>query len=186
MIGSHEGLKAVRAIFMVAALSVLGACASGGRPAEMTASAGSIIAVSPGMPGYKALRVARVQGGGKTNPLWISNVADSDFQSALETSLRASNYLADDPANAKTEITASLIDLKRPMAGIDLTVTTRVRYSGAAVSGGQTVFDETIAATGTAKFGDAIMAFERLRLANEAAVKANIEAFMARLKEVLK
>jgi hypothetical protein len=174
-----------RAVVIAGALSALGACASGARPTQMAVSTASLKPIAPGVPGYKELRVAHVGGGGGTNPLWMSNVSSNDFLNALEASLKASNYLADDPEKAKTEITAELVDLKRPLAGLDMSVTTRVRYSGKALPAGNQAFDETVAATGTAKLGDAFIGTERLRLANEAAIRANIEAFLQRLAELL-
>jgi len=100
-------------------------------------------------------------------------------------SLKAANYLADQADQAKAEIVANLVELKRPMAGLDMSVTTQVRYSATDTATGSVVFDDTVGATGTAKFGDSLIGVERLRLANEAAIKANIEAFIARLKEAM-
>jgi len=167
--------------------SVLGVegCASGARTTQMIASP-SMTPTAVGEAGYKQFRVAKAQAGSKTNPLWMSNVSNEEFQGALEASLRAANYLADQAQDATAEITASMIDLKRPMAGLDLSVTTRVRYSAMDVKSGAAVFDDTVAATGTATVGDALIAVERLRLANEASVKANIESFIQRLRESLK
>ena len=77
-------------------------------------------------------------------------------------------------------VSASLIDLKQPLAGFDLTVTSRVRYTVTRDS--QTVFDETVAATGTASMGQSLMATERLRKANEASIRENIKAFLTRFR----
>jgi hypothetical protein len=178
----HSVLRAMAGAALILASANLAACASGARGEQMVVTAG---AAQPGEPGYKAFRVAKVQGGEETNPLLASNVADRDFNTALESSLKASNYLADDPATAKNEITASLIDLKQPMVGLDLSVTSKVRYTATKVDGGDIVFDETIAETGTAKLGEALIAVERLRLANEAAIRANIQTFLEHLHAAL-
>lgn len=141
-------------------------------------------AVAQGAPGYKAFRVAAVSGGNKTNPMWASNVSSEDFQKALEGSLRAGNYLADDPAQAKGEIKAAMNSLDRPMVGLDLSVASSVKYT-VAYDGAAPVFDEVVAAVGKAKFSEAFVAVERLRLANEAAIRENIKAFMERLQPAL-
>lgn len=176
-------LRAMAAAALILASGNLAACASAARGDQMVAT--SITAAQPGDPGYKAFRVAKVQGGKDTNPLLASQVANTDFNTALESSLKAANYLADDPASAKDEITANLMDLKQPLAGLDLSVTSKVRYTATKVDDGAVIYDDTVAATGVGKLGDAIIAVERLRLANEAAIKANIESFLERLHSAL-
>lgn len=173
--------------WLAAALAAasLSACAGAARPDNMTVTTLAASPVAQTAPGYKAFRVAHVDGGGKTNPLWMSSVSSEDFQKALENSLRAVGLLADDPTNAKTEITANLQDLQRPMAGIDMTVTSKVHYSAKSTSDQKVVFDDVVAASGTAKFGDAFVGVERLRLANEASIKENITAFIDRLRKSL-
>jgi hypothetical protein len=47
------------------------------------------------------------------------------------------------------------------------------------------VLDEDIVAEGSATTSDAFLAYVRLRLANEASGKANIEAFVNRLVTIL-
>ena len=173
------------AVAMIIVSSGLGACASGARPEQMVAST-PIAPTQPGEPGYKQFRVAGAQGGSKTNPLWMSNVSNEEFAAALESSLKATNYLADDPTQATTEVSANMVDLKRPMAGLDLSVTSQVRYSATKVNDGALIYDDTVAATGTGKMGDALIAVERLRIANEKSIQANIEAFILRLRETLR
>lgn len=163
------------------AAASLAACAEGARPDNMALTAGATPTISPADPNYKAFRVAHVDGGGKTNPLWMSSVSSEDFQKALENSLRGVGYLADDPATAKNEIIANLQDLQRPLAGLDMTVTAKVHYSAKSTADQKVFFDELVAASGTAKFGESLIAVQRLQLANEAAMRENIKAFIDRL-----
>jgi hypothetical protein len=72
------------------------------------------------------------------------------------------------------------------MAGIDMSVTSKVRYTVSPVGGGAPVFDGTVAATGTARFGESLLAIERLRKANEASIRANIASFLEQLRTALK
>jgi hypothetical protein len=170
---------------MTLAAASLTACAEGARPEGMgllTAGGASLTATDPG---YKAFRVAHVDGGGKTNPLWESSVSSEDFQKALENSLRTYGFLADDPATAKSEITANLQDLKRPLAGLDMTVTSKVHYAAKSVADQKVLFDDVVAASGTATVGEAILGFQRLQLANEASMKENIKSFIDRLRKAL-
>lgn len=169
-----------------AGLLVLGACATPAAPEHMAATAGVVTPVTTTAPGYHQLRVGHVQGGSETNPLWESNVSNEDFRTALESSLRGVSYLSETPDKANLEVNASMVDLQRPLAGLDMTVTSKVRYTVTATGGGNPVFDETISASGTGHFGDALLGVERLRLANEASIRANIAAFLQRLQDVLK
>jgi hypothetical protein len=167
------------------AAASLAACAEGARPEGMGLLTSGGTALTAADPGYKAFRVAHVDGGSKTNPLWESSVSSEDFQKALENSLRTYGFLADDPASAKNEITANLQDLKRPLAGIDMTVTSKVHYAARSTGDQKVIFDDVVAASGTAKFGEAIIAVQRLQLANEASMKENIKAFIDRLRKAL-
>ncbi len=164
----------------VLCLLSLGACASAARPEAMAVLPSSITPALPSDTGYRAIRVTAVSGGGETNALWMSNVSNAEFKTALESSLNSAS-LFNGEATAPMSLSASMIDLQRPLAGLDLTVTTRVRYSVTDRSGG-IVFDETVAATGTATMGDSLMAVERLRLANEESVRENIKGFIERFR----
>jgi hypothetical protein len=152
----------------------------------MTSAPGALAPATPGDGAYQRLRVGAVTGGSETNPLWMSNVSNNDFRSALESSLRGVNYLSDDPSKASLEITASMVDLQRPLAGLDMSVTSKIRYTAKPVGGGPAIFDDTIAATGTATLGEALLAVERLRKANEASISANITEFIKRFRETLR
>jgi hypothetical protein len=171
--------RAVVAVMSLGLLS-LGACASAARPEAMTVLPSSVSAAKAGDVGYQAVKIVNVSGGTETNPLLWSEVASGDFRQALESSLKATGYLGATDS-APLSLTAAMLELKQPLAGLDLSVTSRVRYSVTDASG-RLVFDETVAATGTAKMGESLMATERLRLANEYAVRENIKAFIERFR----
>lgn len=158
----------------------LGACASAARPEAMTVLPSTVTAARAGDVGYQAVRIVNVSGGTETNPLLWSEVASGDFREALESSLKATGYLGATDA-APLSLTAAMLELKQPMAGFDMSVTSRVRYTVVDVSG-RIVFDDTVAATGTAKMGEALIGTERLRLANEYAIRENIKAFIERFR----
>jgi hypothetical protein len=177
----------VRAAMLAATLLSLGACASGANSAMMslTAPTATAAAATPGSPGYHQMTVAQIQGGAQTNPLWISEISNEDFQAALEASLKAFDYYVLDGAMGKYKVTASIVDVQKPFAGLDMSVTMKVRYSVMDAQGGA-AFDDTIAATATATMGEAFVGADRLRIAMEKAAKANIEAFLGRLAKELK
>lgn len=176
----------IRASMLALVLASLGACASAAKPEAMSLVAATANAkpVSAGHVGYQALAVEHVQGGNETNPMWASDVSNADFQAALEASLKAFNYFVVDGAAGKYKVTASIVDVQKPLMGLDLSVTMKVRYS--VMKDGVAAFDDTISATGTATMGEAFAAVERLRFAIEKAAKANIETFLGRLEKELK
>ena len=67
------------------------------------------------------------------------------------------------------------------MMGFDMTVTATVRYSLIERISGREVFSRSIPTPYTAKMGDAFVGSERLKLANEGAVRKNIEELIAEL-----
>lgn len=177
----------VRASIFGVALLSLTACASAANPTMMslTIATPGAAPVNEGHPGFRQVSVAGVQGGTQTNPAWISEVSNEDFQRALEVSLRAFNYLVLDGAASKYKVTASIVDVQKPMMGLDMSVTMKVRYS-VMTEQGAAVFDDTIAATGTSAMTEAFAGADRVRIAIEKSAKANIETFLGRLAKELK
>jgi hypothetical protein len=177
----------LRSAALAAVVVSLGACASAAKPELMSLTAATATAkpATADHKAYHAMSVQQVQGGNETNPMWASDVSNPDFQKALETSLRAFDYLVMDGGMSKYKVTASIVDVQKPLMGLDLSVTMKVRYS-VLNEQGVVAFDDTIGATGTATMGEAFAAVERLRIAIEKAAKANIEAFLTRLATDLK
>ena len=151
----------------------------------MATRPGTIATATASEAGFHQLRIGKVEGGSKTNPMLISNVAANDFRAALESSLEGLQFLTPDQSAAKLEVAAYILNLDQPMVGLDMTVTSRIHYIVAPVSGGPAVLDDTVAASGTASFGSALLGVERLRKANEAAIRANIQSFVERLRVAL-
>lgn len=121
------------------------------------------------------LSLANVSGGADTNPLWLSQVADADFKLALEQSLKKALLLSNSIIDSKYLLEVKLLKLDQPLFGLDLKVTSIVEYSLKSKSSGQAVYSKTIATPFTATFSDSAMAIVRLRIANEGAVRNNIE-----------
>lgn len=172
-------IRSLTTAAVVAALMGLAACATPSNPALMTVPATPGLTASAGDPGYKSVTAVNVSGGKETNPLWTAQVSNADFKTALEASLAAAGYMGAD--GAPLTVTASLIALKQPFAGLDLSVTSEVRYS--VTGSGRILFDETVGATGTASMSDALIATERLKIANEKSIKENIREFLRRFRE---
>lgn len=169
----------------VAALGLLGlgACASPARPEAMAVFVTADQIARPGDRGYQQITIASVGGGQETNPLWVSNVSGSDFQAALQATLQRANYLSE--GSGPLRLAVMLEEVRQPMAGFDMTVTSRARYRLTDASGA-ILFEETISASGTGTMGEAFVGVERLRIANEKSIQANLESFLARLRASLR
>lgn len=119
------------------------------------------------------LAVRDVTGGKETNPMWKSNVGSGEFEQALESSLRAVGLFAP-KQGGRYMLTAHLENVDQPIFGFSMTVTATVKYVVTERASGKDVFEKTVVVPYTASVSDAFMGVERLRLANEGAIKANI------------
>lgn len=159
---------------------ILSGCAAPARIEQM---------VAPVQPAQKIAKtplrdnvaVREITGGKETNPMWMSNVGSNEFEKALEASLRDVGLLSGGKQSGKYLLVAHLEKLDQPMIGLDLTVTANVQYTLIERATGKKLLKKTIAVPYTASFGDAFMAVERLKLANEGAIRVNISSLIDEL-----
>ena len=158
-------------------LTTLAGCASGANSNNMTASIQPHLVAKPGSSLYQSIGIAAVSGGQETNPLMMSKVADGDFKEALKLSLLQNQLHAVAPE--KYTVTAEIQALDQPFIGLDMSVTSKVQYKLVRLSDKAVVYDKLVTATHTATIGDSALGTERLRMANEGAIKKNISTFIA-------
>lgn len=161
---------------------LLAGCATPARIEQMSATS-SAQHRTTNTPLRNNLAIKDITGGTETNPMWVSKVSSSDFEEALEASLKSAGLLADRQAGDFV-LTADLMKLEQPFIGIDMTVTSSVRYMVVERATGKTVFDSTLTTPYTAKFSDALIGMERLKLANEGAIRTNIGELLSRLVQL--
>jgi len=164
-----------------AVVSFLGGCATPARVDQMTVASPAVAPASVPEALRQNVAVKDVTGGQETNPLWTSQVSSSEFERALEASLRAATLLQPNRQGGRYMLSAQLDKLDQPFIGISMTVTATVLYMLVERSTLKTVWEKTITTPYTASFGDAIIGVERLKLANEGAVRTNIAALIAEL-----
>lgn len=160
-------------------LAILTGCAAPAGIEQMSVNAPIVQSVNS--PLKKSVTVTSVTGGRETNPMWSSQVTSASFQRALELSLQ--NVGLSDPllsAN-KYHLTADILQVSQPMLGLDMTVSANVRYSLIEATTRKEIFSKVIVGTYTAKFSDAFVGVERLKLANEGAAKTNIQLLVDEL-----
>ena len=177
----HRG--AIRLSAVVAAALLIAGCATGARTGAMTVPMSADTLIADTSPAFKAIGIGKVSGGSDTNPLWKSNVSDANFRDALDQSLQVHAMAATE--NARYLLNAELVELDRPFAGFDMTVTAKVHYTLVPQAGGAPRLDQIVETPYTAQFGDALIGVERLRLANEGAIRENITVIVKKLIETL-
>jgi hypothetical protein len=82
------------------------------------------------------------------------------------------------------ELSANLMETEQPMFGLDMEVTSTVRYVLVEKDTKKVIFDELIKTPYTATFGDAFSGVERLKVANEGSAKSNITEFFEKLSKL--
>lgn len=163
-------------------VTFLGGCASPARIDQMTVPAQVFATQAPiSTQLTKNIFIVDVQGGEATNPMWTSEIGNSEFKIALENSLRSAKLLSTLINKADYKLEAKLISVNQPMFGLDFTVHATVLYSLVDNKTGETVYEETIMESHTATMNDAFMGVERLKLANEGAARNNIKELISRL-----
>lgn len=169
---------------LIAAATV--GCATPAASSSMTMGAADATSRRMALPEpFKThIAVGDVTGGQETNPMWMSSVSSSDFERALEDSLRAVGLLAVNRQAGRFRLHAHLGKFDQPFVGLDMTVTATVTYTLVEWATGRTVFEKAITTPYTAKAGDAFLGVERLRLANEGAVRQNITGLIDELAQL--
>ena len=163
----------IRLLVAMLLLAGLGACAT---PASYTSMVPELASadLGPGpAPSYRgAITVASVGIGTDTSTPWTSQIGSAEFQDALVRTLMLANLAS--PQGGRFRLDATLLRLERPFAGFAMTVTASVAYRLTDTATGAVVYQETRTSLGTASLNDAIMNANRLRIADERALRANI------------
>lgn len=164
-----------RIIICLIVAAGLAGCASPAQVGGMTARHIDVAKAAANIQTKNSISLNNVSGGSETNPLWVSKVADADFKLALEKSLKDAMLLSSTVNDSQYLLQVKLISLDQPLFGFDLKVTATAEYILKAKSTGQVVYSKTFSTPFTATFSDSAIAIQRLRMANEGAVRNNIE-----------
>ena len=159
-------------LFILACSSLpLWGCASPANPQAMIPDAADIQQRHAG-----AVSV-NVRGGSDTNPLWVSQVSNVDFKKAVEDAVV--KYRVFDSVKPQGEapyhIEIVLQKLAQPFAGFSMNVTAVTNWELHRKGEAAPIWKDAVVSQHTATVGDHFVGVERLRLANEGAIKANIK-----------
>jgi len=157
-------------------LAALQGCGTPSQSLSMAISSADALQLRTWVPeGLKHnIELDRVKGGDETSMWWGSRVSGMALEQALEDSLRSVGMLVP-VAGAKYQLRVQMLSLVQPIVAADLTVTTTIHYVLVDKQDGTVLYQRSVRNAATAELGDALLSQpERARLANEAAVRANI------------
>jgi hypothetical protein len=164
-------LASRRLLLAALPLACIGACAP---PASYSAM---VAGVPPGLgpaPVYRnAITVGSVTPGRDTGMPWTSAVSPEQVQQALVQTLSATGLGRG--ANGRFHLDGQLLTLSRPYAGFAMTVTAAIAWRLTDSTNGAVVYDRTLQGLGTATLDDAVDNNNRLRIADQRAIRANLQ-----------
>lgn len=171
-------------LLLIISTLILTACASPARVEKMAIPSDDAASKYSGdTPLKDNITVYSVTGGESTNPMWTSEIASDDFKKALVMSLEIAKLLSKDNKNGKYFLDAKMIEVDQPIFGASLTVTSTIKYT-LTDRNNKIILDETIETPYTATMGDAFLAVERLKLANEGSAQTNIAGLIQKLYDL--
>lgn len=169
-----------RSMFWILALCLLCACGTPTRSRTMSLTPTDALQLRSWVPvGLKGnVALDSVKGGEMTGRWWGSKISSLALSQALEDSLRSLGMLPMAPMpTTRYQLRVQLLSLDQPLLAADTTVTAAIQYSLVATADGTVLYQRAVRSTATAGLSDALLsATERLQLANEAAVRANISS----------
>lgn len=163
---------------------LLAGCGAPSQPLPMAITTAGALQIRGWVPdALKAqVTIAAVKGGQETSRWWGSKVSAVALQQALEESLYAVGMKPTAPLPAaRFELRAEVVQLDQPLVpAAGVTVGVAVLYTLVdKAADGRVVYQRRIANTDEASLGEAILSpSERLRIANERALRANIDLLL--------
>ncbi|WP_077036732.1 hypothetical protein [Pelomonas sp. KK5] len=163
-------------------LALLAGCGTPTQSLTMALSDADVLQLRTWVP--EALKnnvdLDRVTGGQSTSPWWGSKVSGMTLEQSLDDSLRALGMLPASPqAPTAYQLRAQIVSLVQPLVAADTTVTITIQYTLVDRNSGAVLYQRALRTAYKAEFTDAMVSMpERLRLANEGAVRENIRSAM--------
>jgi hypothetical protein len=95
--------------------------------------------------------------------------------------MRQYGFLSESSTDAPYRLDVFLVDLKQPLSSFTMIVDSFIRYKLSSTADGNVIYDDIITASDKATVDDAFYGPNRLKIANERSIRANITSFMERL-----
>jgi len=122
-------------------------------------------------------------GGRETNPLWTSQISNSEFAKALSEALAKSGVFQSviKGKGADYILDVTILHYDQPILGIDIDIRMKTTWELTDAKTLKPVWTDTFETTYRAKLTDALIAAERLQKANEGSARTNIKEGIKRL-----
>lgn len=98
------------------------------------------------------------------------------FRDALARTLQSAGLSGGEAGRFRIDVVS--LTLQRPYAGFAMTVTATIAYRLVEATSGQVVYERTLTTPGTATLDDAVTNENRLRIADDRAIAANLQALI--------
>lgn len=165
-------------MIMLAGASLSQGCAA---PARAGAMVPALAPAPASAPAPFHVAVASVEGGSPTTALGRSAVGGGELAEALRATLAGDGLLAGDSVSADYLLHTTIRKLDRPWTPFTTTVTTSIEYVLVGRLDGRR-HSITLETQGKAGMSDAFFGVHRMRIANEAAMRANIACLAQHLR----
>jgi hypothetical protein len=152
-------------------LACVAACAP--PPSYSAMVAGAPPGEAPAPVYRNAITVGSITLGRDVGTPWTSAVGPDQVRQALVQTLAAAGL--GQPASGRFRLDGQLLTLSRPYAGFAMTVTAAIAWRLTDVTGGAVVYGRTLQGLGTATLDDAVDNNNRLRIADQRAIRANLQ-----------
>lgn len=166
---------ATTALATLAAL--MGGCGTPSEPLAMGLSPADALQMRAWVPDALRQNVALgpVTGGQATNRWWGSKVSSAALEQAFEDSLRAVGMFPLTRDAGRYQLDIKLTDLDQPLVSLDTTVRLGISYTLVERASKTAIYQRTVRNAATVELGDKLLPVERLRVANEAAIRDSIK-----------
>jgi hypothetical protein len=172
-----KAIKSMKFVSLLCITILLGGCATQANYLSMMVK--SVDKAQKNSKLVNAITVTYVAGGKETNPLLSPQVGNEEFKKALEASLNAYGYLGGN--KSKYQLAAYILKLDQPLVGFNMEVKSEILYY---ITSKNIKKQYLIKASGVATVSEALLAIERLKIANERSMQENIKEFLKRLLEL--
>lgn len=173
--------RAYRLLASMGLFVFLAACGTPTEPPSLALTAAESLQMRGWVPDRLKGQVvlSPVTGGQPTGMFWGSKISNAALQEALDSSMRATGMLALSPGAGNYQLEAQLVELEQPWIGVNVKVVVTIAYVAIEKRSGTVLYQRRLRSQYVAEFGSAMVdPNERLRLANEGAVRSNINLMM--------
>jgi hypothetical protein len=164
-------LPSRRLLLVAFSFACVAACAP--PPSYSAMVAGAPPGQAPAPVYRNAVTVGSITLGRDIGTPWRSAVGPDQVQQALVQTLAAAGL--GQPTTGRFRLDGQLLTLSRPYAGFAMTVTAAIAWRLTDVTNGAVVYDRTLQGLGTATLDDAVDNNNRLRIADQRAIRANLQ-----------